>query len=245
MRPTLATLVAAVAALAASACSSGGGNAGHSGADAGQFPGCMNPTPAGVMCESCILSSCAPAVAASVSECGQYFTCLEACDCSATSCLEDCTAYYDLACQTADQATRACTSTGGPCEAACAASLAASDAGSGDDDAAASQFPAGYPTCVDPTSALLDCAGCASSACAEYVSAVTADCAGFLACFAKCNCSDASCEDTCVAADTSSSACASSLNAFVSCQTGNCASDCTTTGTSDGGDAGAAADSGD
>jgi len=109
----------------------------------------------------------------------------------------------------------------------------ATKSGHGD---ASSDSGGGASSCLHATATQTACGECAAGACKSSLSASETACPGFYACFAKCDCSDATCIGNCYTA--APATCQSSLGTFTSCQSSMCASACTP------GDGGAVTDSG-
>jgi len=92
------------------------------------------------------------------------------------------------------------------------------------------------PSCKNPTTTATQCATCLEGSCAATASTAVSACATFYSCYAACDCSDATCIQTCVSAAPTS--CTSTIGPLETCQSSMCAAACTPPDAGSTGDAG-------
>jgi hypothetical protein len=217
-------LINCESAMCASACGLDAGmttskDSGPPPADAGAT--CKNPTSTQEKCGECETTSCASTVASEKSTCGTFNTCFDACDCSDTTCQDQCYEAASSACQAVLGDLQTCqTST---CKSACTASA---DAGAPSGDGGSSGDT--VPDCKDPTSEeqtfYTQCSTCDNTNCAPDVTNAVSSCSAYYSCIASTDCSTAleACEP-----QMESSGCETAVDELTACQNDFCYFACT------------------
>jgi hypothetical protein len=108
----LSTVIALAAATAVGAgCGSSSGS--------GSLPTCKNPTTQQTTCDTCVTDKCPSEVSAVEDACGDYLSCIEACDCSDSTCQTTCEQSADSSCVSAIEANKNCAA----CDSECSSSV--------------------------------------------------------------------------------------------------------------------------
>lgn len=102
-------------------------------------------------CASCENASCASAYAGQTSACSPWLTCLQACSCTDSSCIDGCAATIDVTCAPAKTALSTCA------QSSCASACAAAPSDAGPQATSCAKLATCCPTILGGASAIAGC----------------------------------------------------------------------------------------